>query len=102
MLVKKYMYFWTVGAGSAGSVISARLSENGSYSVLLLEAGGYPSPLADVPLLAGILPLTNLAWNYQTEPQKGHKASIGKVCNTMLSCNYSFDVNEKFYFNLKI
>lgn len=73
-----------VGAGSAGAVVSSRLSENGSYSVLLIEAGGYPSPLVNIPLISGILPSTPFSWNYQTEPQKlGHEASIGHVTNCL-------------------
>lgn len=70
----------SVGAGSAGAVIASRLSENRTYSVLLIEAGGYPSPLVKIPLISGIFPSTPFAWNYQTEPQKfGLSASINRV-----------------------
>ena len=45
-----------VGAGSAGSVIGARLSEDMDARVLVLEAGGRDRmPLYKIPLMAGIL-----------------------------------------------
>lgn len=80
------IYISVVGAGSAGAVVSSRLSENGSYSVLLVEAGGYPSPLVNIPLISGTLPSTPFSWNYQTEPQKfGHAASVGHVTKCFCS-----------------
>lgn len=57
-----------IGAGSAGCVIAARLSENGRHSVLLLEAGPEDSnPWIHVPL--GVGKLKNNAgvnWNFDT------------------------------------
>jgi len=62
-----------VGAGSAGCVLGARLSEDPSVRVLVLEAGGRDwMPLYRVPMFAGILfrkPYNN--WNYLTEPEPG-------------------------------
>ncbi|XP_049766396.1 glucose dehydrogenase [FAD, quinone]-like [Schistocerca cancellata] len=61
--------FVVVGAGSAGAAVAARLSENPGWSVLLLEAGGDPSPASDVPGLSLTLWQTEMDWAYQTEPE---------------------------------
>ncbi|KAG7204861.1 hypothetical protein KM043_005261 [Ampulex compressa] len=63
--------FIVVGGGSAGAVVASRLSEVEDWNVLLLEAGGDETEISDVPLLAGYLQLTQLDWQYKTEPQGG-------------------------------
>jgi choline dehydrogenase len=60
-----------VGAGSAGSVLAGRLSENPGQRVLLLEAGGSDwHPFIHVPAgLAKLIDLDHLNWSYETEPE---------------------------------
>ena len=61
-----------VGAGSAGSVLAARLSEDQDKTVLLLEVGKTfdNNPLFHVPMYAAKLQHTEYDWEYYTEPQK--------------------------------
>ncbi len=59
-----------VGGGSAGSVLTNRLSEDGRYSVLLLEAGPSDNRLyVQVPLGYGkVFYDKRINWKYETEP----------------------------------
>ena len=58
------------GAGSAGCAVAARLSENGRYRVLLLEAGGKDSywwihvPIGYSRLFAN----ARVNWMFESEP----------------------------------
>jgi len=60
-----------VGAGSAGCVVAARLSEDPGANVLLLEAGGQDSHLyLRMPLaFLKAMPDPRFNWTYMTEPE---------------------------------
>ena len=65
--------FVIVGAGSAGCVLAARLTENSACTVILLEAGGDDSDRwLHIPLGFGrTFTDTKVNWCYHTEPDSG-------------------------------
>ena len=72
MTVTSYDYI-IVGAGSAGCVLANRLSEDGTYSVLLLEAGGNDKHiLVQMPTaLSYPMSMARFNWGYNSLPEKG-------------------------------
>lgn len=63
--------FIIIGAGSAGCVLTNRLSEDGAHSVLVLEAGP-PDRNLLIHMPAGVYSAfrdPSINWNYETEPE---------------------------------
>ncbi|MEO1105900.1 MAG: NAD(P)-binding protein, partial [Pseudomonadota bacterium] len=63
--------FVIVGAGSAGSAMAYRLSEDGKHSVLVLEYGGHDfGPLIQMPAALSIpMNMARYDWGFLSEPE---------------------------------
>lgn len=86
--------FIIVGAGSAGCVLANRLTENGRFNVLLLEAGGSDyNPWIQIPIGYGkTFYSKRVNWMYTTEPDPGTNGRVsywprGKVLGGSSSIN---------------
>ncbi|KAJ7832208.1 aryl-alcohol oxidase [Mycena leptocephala] len=66
--------FIIVGGGTAGSVVANRLTEDGKFSVLVLEGGVTNEGVVDSQAPFLVLNMLNQpiwSWNYSTTPQSG-------------------------------
>lgn len=69
--VAEQFHYIIAGAGSAGCVVAARLTENPHVRVLLLEAGGPDAaPEVKIPAAFNRLFRTEHDWAFSTEPQE--------------------------------
>jgi choline dehydrogenase-like flavoprotein len=70
MNVRKEFDYIIVGAGSAGCVLAARLSEDPNNRVALVEAGGSDdAPEITTPLAFPSLFKTSYDWDFESEPE---------------------------------
>ncbi|KAJ8722360.1 hypothetical protein PYW08_004762 [Mythimna loreyi] len=85
-----------VGAGAAGAAAAARLALAGAQ-VLLVEAGGDPNSISEIPSAARLLRGSEMDWLYKTIPNnmsclssEGHQCrfSSGKCLGGSTSINY--------------
>jgi len=60
--------FIIVGGGNAGCVLANKLSENINWKVLLIEAGGDPFPITQIPYLWDRTLNSVADWQYKIEP----------------------------------
>jgi len=67
-----------VGGGTAGCVLANRLTANGRFKVLMLEAGGEPkSPWIPIPAgFSKLLVNTRYNWRFQTAPEPNTKGRV--------------------------
>ena len=86
--------FVIIGAGSAGSALAARLSEDGRHSVIVIEHGGSDfGPFIKMPAaLSYPMNMRRYDWGYQSEPEPnlGNRrlaAPRGKVIGGSSSIN---------------
>ncbi|CAH2093537.1 unnamed protein product [Euphydryas editha] len=93
--------FVIVGAGTAGSIIANRLSEDPGVKVCVIEAGGDPPLESEIPSLFAFLTKTSIDWNLTSEDDgftaqyrtnKYLDLSTGKVLGGSSTINHLYHV----------
>lgn len=87
--------FIVVGGGTAGSVITNRLTENINWKVLLLEAGDLNDEYTDMPFVFDASGLSDRNWGYLTEPQRNGCYGMLKTYRNILNLIENFRKREE-------
>jgi len=75
-----------IGGGSSGAVLANRLSASGTLSILLLEAGGDPNPVSDVPLARRhVLSSSDSSVVYYSVPQENSCLEAGVIKGNLIN-----------------
>ncbi|KAF5356386.1 hypothetical protein D9758_009542 [Tetrapyrgos nigripes] len=106
-LPSKNYDFIVIGAGTAGSVVASRLSEDPTKKILVIEAGvdDTGNLNVQVPFFAPFAANTAVDWNYTTVPQPGLngrsiKVPRGFVLGGSSAINYlAWTLGSKDYYN---
>lgn len=69
-VANKHFDYIIIGAGTAGSVLSYKLSKHSNYTILLIEAGGIFNGLSTVPIASTLMQGTEMDWRFKSVPQK--------------------------------
>jgi len=70
-MTDRFADYVIVGAGSAGCVLAARLTEDPTVQVTLIEAGGPDeAPEIQIPLACGLIRKNQYDWDYMSQPEE--------------------------------
>jgi choline dehydrogenase len=70
-MTDRFADYVIVGAGSAGCVLAARLTEDPTVQVTLIEAGGPDeAPEIQIPLAWGLIRKNQYDWDYMSQPEE--------------------------------
>lgn len=94
--------FPSVGAGSGGSVVAARLAEVTGWRVLVLEAGGPPPLEAQVPGYNLFLMQSDADWNYFTTPQRHGLLAYNNRVSTKYASRDGTLINQNEHYRNRV